>query len=125
MSDPAAFIVYWDALLGRIAFAGPYEDDERLKTDMRRLEGAGCLDVVMAPTTDVAGWMPSLKFGIPNPARDVYRSGGAVRVFLGWDQVERAFPGQFVEASSLDGEYFHGRVTAVDITGRYVWAQVE
>ena len=86
---------------------------------------SGCLDVAMAPTPDIAGWMPSLMFGIPHPARDVYRSGGAVRVFLGWDQVERAFPGQFVEASSLDGEYFPGRVTAVDIPGCYVWAQVE
>lgn len=125
MADPTCFLVYWDNLLGRIAFAGPYDDDERAGTDFKRLEGIGCLDVAMICNPDIAGWMPSLKFDIPHPARDVYRSGGAVRVFLGWDQVERAFPGQFVEASSSDGEYFYGRVTAVDVAGRYIWAQVE
>jgi hypothetical protein len=124
VSSPAAFIIYWDPMLDRIAFAGPYEEDERLKTDMRRLEDAGCLDVAMVLNPDIANWMPSLRFDIPHPATDVYRSGGAVRVTLGWDAVERAFPGQFVEASSLDGERFHGRVTAVDIAARQVWAEV-
>jgi hypothetical protein len=124
MSGQTSFLVYWDPMLGRISFAGPYDDDERAETDLKRLEAAGCLDVAMVCNPDIAGWMPSLRFGIPHPGRDVHRSGGAVRVTLGWDAVERAFPGQFVEASSSDGEMFYGRVTAVDITGCYVWAQV-
>jgi hypothetical protein len=125
VSDPISYLVYWDPMLSRIAFAGPYEDDdERAERDLKRLEAAGCLDVAPVRNPDVAGWMPALRFAIPRPGRDVHRSGGAVRVVLGWDAVERAFPGQFVEARSSDGETFHGRVTAVDITGCYVWAQV-
>lgn len=124
MAGPVSFLVYWDPMTGRAEFAGPYEDDERLKADARRLEGAGCVDVAMVDNPDIASWMPTLRVGIPHRARDVRRSGGMVRAALCWDALERAFPGQFVEASSLDGEYFHGRVTAVDIAARCVWAEV-
>jgi hypothetical protein len=122
------WILYHDLLLGRKAFAGPYDNgDPRFKADMTRLELADTVtDVEEIRAGDLGSRMPSLKFDFGVPGCEVRRRGryGDLRVVADWDAVEQAFPGQFVEAIAADGEAFHGIVTRVDVAEWFIWVSV-
>jgi hypothetical protein len=123
---PMFFILYFDALLRRKAFAGPY--DHVPEADAARLSKAGNQDVEFVRTRDIAPWMPALRFAGPGhlgcTGPEVRKADGILRVVADWDAVERAFPGQLVEATACDGEEFHGCVTEVDVAGCLIWIDV-
>jgi hypothetical protein len=125
MSAVPVYIVYWDHLLERKAFAGPFTYSPLVEADANRLRKAGHRDVEVIRTRSIARWMPSLEISLGLAGPEIRKADGILPAEPGWDAVERAFPGQFVEAVASDGEEFRGEVTGVDLAGRLIWICVD
>ena len=126
MSETSFYILFRDALLGRKAFAGPYEDVP--EADIARLDKAGHQEVEFVRTRNVARWMPPLRIELPVTAgtlREAAEAGSAVGVMTSWDNVAQAFVGQLVEMTALDGEKFDGWVSEIDVARCTVWVGLE
>jgi hypothetical protein len=125
MSAVPAWILYHDALLNRRSFAGPFAYSPEVEIDANRLRKAGHSDVETVRARSVARWMPVLSLGVGLTGAQVRKADDILRVIAGWDAVERAFPGQFVEAVASDDEEFRGEVTGVDVAGCFIWICVD
>lgn len=120
------WILFWDAVLDRKAFAGPYQNVP--ESDIARLDKAGHRDVGFVQTRSIARWMPPLRVDLPVTAgtlREAALAGTAVGVMTCWDNVAQAFGGQLVEMTALDGEKFDGWVTEIDVAHCTIWAGLE
>jgi hypothetical protein len=124
MSAVPVYIVYWDHLLRRKAFAGPFAYSPLVEADANRLRKDGYAGVETIRTRSIARWMPPLKLDLPVPAgelRAIALRGAGLCVITGWDNVASAFEGQTAEVVSSDGEKFDGWVTEIDVAVQHIW----
>jgi hypothetical protein len=125
------WILYKDALLGRKAFAGPYVSSPLVEAEARRLWTDGNNDVEIIRARAIGPWMPPLRFTgadrLGCTAAEALKGddgSGELSVAGGWDAVERAFPGQRVEAVSSDGEELRGEVSGIDLARRRILIRI-
>jgi hypothetical protein len=124
MSPVPVWILYWDPMLRRKAFAGPFACSPLAEADANRLREDGCSDVETIRARSMAAWMPPLRLDLPLPAwelRAVALKGTGLCVITCWDNVAQAFEGQTVEVASSDGEKFEGWVVEIDVAVQHIW----